>query len=87
MEAEDAASLYGKPVVCGLGVETAASAVKALAAGAGAVVLHKLTPETTENAIRRMREQVCERLRYVGVQTISELHEKAEFIHICPHVL
>jgi IMP dehydrogenase len=87
MEAEDVASLYGKPVVCNLGVETAASAVKALAAGAGAVVLHTLTPETAEHAIKRMREQVCESLSYVGVQTISELREKAEFIRIHPRVV
>jgi len=84
MEAEDVASLYGKPVVCNLGVETAASAVKALAAGAGAVVLHKLTPETAEDAMRSMRRQLSESLSYVGAQTIAELREKAEFVRIHP---
>ena len=84
MEAEDVASLYGKPVVCNLGVETAASAVKALAAGAGAVVLQRLTPETAEDTIRSMRRQLSESLSYVGAQTIAELREKAEFVRIRP---
>lgn len=84
MEVEDVASLYGKPIVCNLGVHSTASAVKAFAAGASAVVLNSLTPDTASGLMTKMAGQARESLSYVGVRTIAELREKAEFIRVRP---
>lgn len=84
MEVEDVASLYGRPIVCNMGVRSAASVVKALAAGAAAVVLNTLTPGTASEVIEHVATQVRESLSYVGARSIVELREKAEFIRIRP---
>lgn len=84
MEVEDVASLYGRPIVCNMGVRSAASVVKALAAGAAAVVLNTLTPDTASEVIEHVATQVRESLSYVGARSIVELREKAEFIRIRP---
>lgn len=84
MEVEDVASLYGRPIVCNMGVRSAASVVKALAAGAAAVVLNALTPDTASEVIEHVATQVRESLSYVGARSIVELREKAEFIRIRP---
>ncbi|MGB9666997.1 MAG: IMP dehydrogenase [Candidatus Cryosericum sp.] len=84
MEVEDVASLYGKPIICNLGVRSAASVVKALAAGAAAVVLGALTPDTASATLEETAMHVRESLSYVGARTITELREKAEFIRIHP---
>jgi len=84
MEVEDVASLYGRPIVCNMGVRSAASVVKALAAGASAVVLNTLTPDTASQVMAKVAAQVRESLSYVGARSIAELREKAEFIRIRP---
>lgn len=84
MEVEDVASLYGRPIVCNMGVRSAASVVKALAAGAAAVVLNTLMPDTASEVIEHVATQVRESLSYVGARSIVELREKAEFIRIRP---
>jgi len=84
VEVEDVASLYGRPIVCNLGVRSSASVVKALAAGAAAVVLNSLTPDTASRLVEETAAQVRESLSYVGARTIPELREKAEFIRIRP---
>ncbi|MFZ2413905.1 MAG: IMP dehydrogenase [Candidatus Cryosericum sp.] len=84
MEVEDVASLYGKPIVCNMGVRSAASVVKALAAGAAAVVLNTLTPDTASEVMAHVATQVRESLSYVGARSIVELREKTEFIRIRP---
>ncbi len=84
MEVEDVASLYGRPIVCNMGVRSSASVVKALAAGAAAVVLNTLTPDTASEVIEHMATQVRESLSYVGARSIMELRDKAEFIRIRP---
>jgi IMP dehydrogenase len=84
MEVEDVASLYGKPIICNLGVRSTASVVKALAAGAAAVVLNALVPDTAASLMTETAAQARESLSYVGARTIAELREKAEFIRIRP---
>ncbi len=84
MEVEDVASLYGRPIVCNMGVRSAASVVKALAAGAAAVVLNTLTSDTASEVMAHVATQVRESLSYVGARSIVELREKAEFIRIRP---
>ncbi|MCE5193183.1 MAG: IMP dehydrogenase [Candidatus Cryosericum sp.] len=84
VEVADVASLYGRPIVCNLGVRSSASVVKALAAGAAAVVLNSLTPDTASRLVEETAAQVRESLSYVGARTIPELREKAEFIRIHP---
>ncbi|MCX6084872.1 MAG: IMP dehydrogenase [Caldiserica bacterium] len=84
MEVEDVASLYGRPIVCNMGVRSAASVVKALAAGASAVVLNTLMPDTASQVMAKVAAQVRESLSYVGARSIAELREKAEFIRIRP---
>jgi len=84
MEVQDVASLYGKPIICNLGVRSAASVVKALAAGAAAVVLNSLTLDTASRLVEQTAAQVRESLSYVGARSIAELREKAEFIRIRP---
>jgi IMP dehydrogenase len=84
MEVEDVASLYGRPIICNMGVRSAASVVKALAAGAAAVVLNALTTDTAPQVMAHIAAQVRESLSYVGARSIVELREKAEFIRIRP---
>jgi IMP dehydrogenase len=84
MEVEDVASLYGRPIICNMGVRSAASVVKALAAGASAVVLNTLTADTASQVMAHVATQVRESLSYVGARSIAELREKAEFIRIRP---
>lgn len=84
MEVEDVASLYGRPIICNMGVRFAATVVKALAAGAAAVVLNTLTPDTASHLMAHVATQVRESLSYVGARSIVELREKAEFIRIHP---
>jgi len=84
MEVEDVASLYGRPIICNMGVCSAASVVKALAAGATAVVLNTLTLDTASQVMAHVATQVRESLSYVGARSIAELREKAEFIRIRP---
>jgi IMP dehydrogenase/GMP reductase len=85
IEVEDVASSYGRPIICNMGVRSAASVVKALAAGAAAVVLNTLTPDTTTSRVMaHVATQVRESLSYVGARSIAELREKAEFIQIRP---
>jgi len=84
MEVEDVASLYGRPIICNMGVCSAASVVKALAAGAAAVVLNTLTLDTASQVMAHVATQVRESLSYVGARSIAELREKAEFIRIHP---
>jgi IMP dehydrogenase len=84
MEVEDVASLYGRPITCNMGVCSAASVVKALAAGAAAVVLNTLTLDTASQAMAHVATQLRESLSYVGARSIAELREKAEFIRIRP---
>jgi IMP dehydrogenase/GMP reductase len=66
MEVEDVASLYGRPIICNMGVRSAASVVKALAAGATAVVLNTLTLDTASQVMAHVATQVRESLSYVG---------------------
>jgi IMP dehydrogenase len=82
MEVKDVASLYGRPIICNMGVRFAATVVKALAAGAAAVVLNTLTPDTASQVMAHVATQVRESLSYVGAHSIAELREKAEFIRI-----
>jgi len=82
MEVEDVASLYGRPIICNMGVRSPASVVKALAAGAAAVVLNTLTAGTASQILTHVATQVRESLSYVGARSIAELREKAEFIRI-----
>jgi isopentenyl diphosphate isomerase/L-lactate dehydrogenase-like FMN-dependent dehydrogenase len=85
IEVEDVASSYGRPIICNMGVRSAASVVKALAAGAAAVVLNTLTPDTTTSRVMaHVATQVRESLSYVGARSIAELREKAGFIQIRP---
>ncbi len=84
MEVQDVASLYGRPIVCNMDVRSPASVVKALAAGASAVILNALTSDTASAAIAQTAEQVCESLSCVGAGSIAELREKAEFVRIHP---
>ena len=84
MEVEDVASLYGRPIICNMGVRFAATVVKALAAGAAAVVLNTLMPDTASQVMAHVATQVRESLSYVGARSIAELREKAEFIRIRP---
>ena len=84
MEVEDVASLYGRPIICNMGVHSAASVVKALAAGAAAVVLNTLTPDTASRIMADVATQARQSLSYVGARSIAELREKAEFIRIRP---
>ncbi|HWQ21806.1 MAG TPA: hypothetical protein VN478_03675, partial [Clostridia bacterium] len=67
-----------------MGVRSAASVVKALAAGAAAVVLNSLTPDTAARVTTDIARQVRQSLSYVGARSIMELREKAEFIRIRP---
>lgn len=87
MDVEDVASLYGRPIICSMGVCSTASVVKALAAGAAAVVLNTLVPNTTSQVMAHIATQVRESLRYVEAGSIAELREKAEFIRIRPPLL
>jgi hypothetical protein len=66
MEVEDVASLYGRPIICTMGVRSAASVVKALAAGAAAGVLNTLTSDTASRVMTHVATQVRESLSYVG---------------------
>ena len=84
MEVEDVASLYDKPIICNMGVRSPANVVKALAAGAAAVVLNTLAVDTASAVITRIAGQVRKSLSYVGARSIGELREKAEFIRIHP---
>jgi IMP dehydrogenase len=84
MEVQDVASLYGRPIVCNMDVHSPASVVKALAAGAAAVVLNGVTSETASAVITQIAGQVCESLSCVGAGSIAELREKAEFVRIHP---
>lgn len=84
MEVEDVASLYGRPIICTMGVRSAASVVKALATGAAAGVLNTLTSDTASRVMTHVATQVRESLSYVGARSIAELREKAEFIRIRP---
>jgi IMP dehydrogenase len=82
MEVADVASLYDKPIICNMDVRSPANVVKALAAGAAAVVLNALTVDTASAVITQIAGQVRESLSYVGARSIGELREKAEFIRI-----
>jgi IMP dehydrogenase len=84
MEVQDVASLYGKPIVCNMDVHSPASVVKALAAGAAAVVLNAVTSDTASTAIAQMAGQVRESLSCVGAGSIADLRDKAEFVRIHP---
>lgn len=82
MEVEDVASLYGRPIVCNMGISTPAGIIKALAAGATAVILGDLLPETAAATVTQLGEMLRRGLSYVGARSITELHEKAEFIRV-----
>lgn len=68
MEVEDVASLYGRSIICNMGVCSAASVVKALAAGAATVVLNTLTPDTASQVMAHVATQVRESLSYVSAR-------------------
>lgn len=82
MEVEDVASLYDKPIVCNMDVHTPASVIKALAGGAAAVIFNNMTPETATAMAAQMEDQLRRSLSYIGVHSIPELQEKAEFIRV-----
>jgi IMP dehydrogenase len=84
MEVEDVASLYGRPIICNMGVCSASSVVKALTAEAAAVILNTVTLDTASQVTVHVATQVRESLSYVGARSIAELREKAEFIRIRP---